>query len=71
VPGTYQYAEAIVELLLHDRHMLAEAAQRIVAGVQARAQAQELRPADAYALTEAEVRNSWPALAGAVLVMVT
>ncbi len=70
VPGTFRYAVEIVDLLLHDRGTLAEAAQKIVADVQARAQSQGLRPADAYALAEAEVRNAWPALADAVLIMV-
>jgi hypothetical protein len=51
--------------------MLVEAAQRIVVDVEARAQAQGLRPGDAYAVAEAEVRNAWPALADAVLIMCT
>jgi hypothetical protein len=70
VPGTYQYTEEVVDLLLHDRGMLTEAALRIADDVKARARSQRLRPADAYALAEAEVRNAWPALADAVLIMV-
>ena len=70
VPGTFEYTEEVVDLLLHDRDTLTEAAQRIAADVDVRVQSQTLRPADAYALAEAEVRTAWPALADAVLIMV-
>lgn len=70
VPGTHQYTVEIVDLLLHDRGMLAEVVQRIIADVEARTLSQGLRLDDAYALAEAEVRNVWPALADAVLIMV-
>jgi hypothetical protein len=70
VPGTFQYMEEVVDLLLHDRDTLTEAARRIAADVDARLQSQMLAPADAYALAEAEVRTAWPALADAVLIMV-
>jgi hypothetical protein len=69
-PGTCQYTEEVVDLLLHDRDTLTEAARRIATEVDARVQFQMLRPADAYALAEAEVRTAWPALADAVLIMV-
>ena len=42
VPDSYQYTQEIVDLLLHDRGTLVDAAQRIVADVQARAQSQGL-----------------------------
>jgi hypothetical protein len=70
VPGTFQYTEEVVDLLLHDRDTLTETARRIAADVDARVQSQMLAPADAYALAEAEVRTAWPALADAVLIMV-
>ncbi|MGY1669772.1 hypothetical protein [Geodermatophilus sp. SYSU D00710] len=70
VPGTFRYTEEVVDLLLHERPMLTEAALRIVDDVEARTRYQRLRPADAYALAEAEVRTAWPALADAVMIMV-
>lgn len=70
VPGTYQYTQEVTDLLLHDRDMLTETALRIVDDVEARTRSERLCPSDAYALAEAEVRDAWPALADAVLVMV-
>jgi len=47
VPGTSRYTEEVVDLLLHDRPMLTEAALRIVDGVEACTRSQWLRPEDA------------------------
>ena len=70
VPGTYQYTQEVLDLLLHDREMLTEATLQIIDDVQACARRRRLHPAEAYALVEAEVRNAWPAAADAVLIMV-
>lgn len=70
LPGTYQYTEEIVDLLLHDRDMLTEVALRIAADVESRVQRQGLLAADAFALAEAEARHAWPALVDAVTIMV-
>ncbi|MGR7027245.1 hypothetical protein [Geodermatophilus sp. URMC 62] len=69
-PGTFPYAMEIVDLLLHRRDMLHEAALRVVPDVDERTRVQGISPAGAYALAETEIRTAWPAMADAVLILV-